>query len=140
MAAVKPAGPEPIITSLCSGMDKFYLGDAEGEADLVPPDLVASLPGEGEADALALGLGLNSGLGLTVAASGEGDGVRVAVYLPLNQTKYAASKTIIKIITTIVTFRLKTYHPSLAAFKLVYGPSLIFTSCKLEFFALKCTQ
>lgn len=44
---------------------------------------------------------------VVIAGVGEGDGVKFAVYLPLSHTKYAASKTIIKIITTIVTFLLK---------------------------------
>lgn len=76
----------------------FYLRIVPDRVAL--PDLVAS----GVADAVAVGVGVNIGVGSTVI-TGVGAGVvTVSVYLPLNQTKYAAKRTMIKIITTIVTF------------------------------------
>lgn len=60
----------------------------------------------GVAEADAVGLGVREGI---TTAVGIGVGVAIkslAVYLPLSQTKYPASKTTIKIMTTIVTFLL----------------------------------
>ncbi len=69
----------------------------------------------GEAEALTLAEGVGDregdslGLGLTWVTSGT-CGVE-ALYLPLNQTRYPASKTIISMITTMVTFRLIFDNP-----------------------------
>ena len=77
-----------------------------GEADLV----ATGLPdGAIEAEAVADGLGSNDGLGETdgtTTTSGEGAGSGLEVTLSRSQTKYVPSRTMIKIITTIVIFRL----------------------------------
>jgi len=77
---------------------------AEGDA-LADGDALAEAVASGDADAVADGEARRLGLGVTVAV---GDGLisKVSWYFPLNQTKYAANRTIIKIITTIVTFLL----------------------------------
>lgn len=70
------------------------------------PDLVASL---GLAAGVAVGLAVEVGVKVGVASTvgwGVGLGVGEAVYLPRSQTKYAARRTMIRIITTIVTFLL----------------------------------
>ncbi|MBI2594022.1 hypothetical protein HYW44_05275 [Candidatus Daviesbacteria bacterium] len=83
---------------------------ADGLADLVLPDLVASFPfGLADAEAEALGLGSKLGEGVTdgaITTSGEGVGSGVDVTLSRSQTKYVPSKIIIRMITTIVILRL----------------------------------
>lgn len=90
-------------------------GVAFGDGDLVLPDLVASLPtGLADAEAVALGLGSKVGLGETdgtTTTSGEGVGSGWEVTLSLSQTKYVPNKIMIRIITTIVIFRLKFSSP-----------------------------
>lgn len=85
---------------------------ADGLADLVLPDLVASFPfGLAEADAEAEALGLGSKLGDgaiegAITTSGDGVGSGCDVTLSLSQTKYVPSKIIISMMTTIVILRL----------------------------------
>lgn len=69
---------------------KFYLVVlAEGDADLVTPDLVASLPfGLADAEAVAIGLGsIEGAMEGAITTSGEGVGSGVDVTLSLSQTK-----------------------------------------------------
>ncbi len=80
---------------------------AEGVALFCLADLVDS-SGDG------LGVGVAIAIGVDVAcivASGEGLTTAGTLYLPRNQTKKAARRTIINIITMMVIFRLKLIPP-----------------------------
>lgn len=82
-----------------------YLLGVPDLVEVLVPDLVAS----GVAEVVASGVGLMVGVAETV---GLGVGVGAAgICLPLSQTKYAAKSTIIKMITTMVTLRLKIISP-----------------------------
>ena len=76
---------------------------------LVVPDCVAAFVGV--AETVATGVGIIVGVGLASITDGVGAILPFgARYLPLSQTKYAANKTIMSMIITIVTFRLKINH------------------------------
>lgn len=79
---------------------------ALGDADLVA---TGDPEGATEADAEAVGVGSKDGLGSvegTTTTSGDGVGSGLLVTLSRSHTKYVPSKTIIRMITTMVMLRL----------------------------------
>lgn len=79
---------------------------ALGDADFVA---TGDPEGATDADAEAVGLGSRDGLGSvdgTTTTSGEGVGSGLLATLSRSQTKYVPSRTIIRMITTMVMLRL----------------------------------